>query len=277
MELDNCVQVHLGQLRLQVQLLDTNSGDTGAQLWCGGLLLAAWLASQSTAALLDREVLELGCGVSALPSAVAALKGAAHVMATDGVASLVELASSNLKLNSALVTVQQLDWQDIVDNATVEKIGFKGWDLLIFADVIYTRENAALLATCINILANPEGEIIGALCGLMCGCQEFMEEMLHLGFAAKQLHCAPDLLLSIDSGDVFADQDEARRMRPCYPTSASVLVSWQRQRDHPDDSARLICLLGEIQAAGLQRSEYEVQTHAAELAARQPLVTVGMW
>eukprot|EP00928_Gymnodinium_smaydae_P051901 TRINITY_DN35596_c0_g1_i1.p2 TRINITY_DN35596_c0_g1~~TRINITY_DN35596_c0_g1_i1.p2 ORF type:complete len:217 (-),score=66.40 TRINITY_DN35596_c0_g1_i1:478-1128(-) len=81
-------------------------GGTGARLWSGGVLLAEWLARGATVQpdvaaelggplpgncvdLQGKDVLELGAGAAALPSAVAARLGARRVLASDAVAEAI--------------------------------------------------------------------------------------------------------------------------------------------------------------------------------------------
>merc|ERR1712060_640393 len=101
-----------------------------------------------------------------------------------------------------------------------------------------------------------------------------------MGFIAKQLHCTQELLRSIDSGHVFADQEDEAKCRSCwtwYPASSSILVCWRRHAEHDDESAKLVGLLADLRAdltdaAGM--SGNQVNTGTAMLPQS---VRVGIW
>src|ERR1700754_2157596 len=104
-----------------------------ARPWPAGLALAAELTERPPAP--HTKVLELGCGL-ALPSVVAARAGA-EVLATDGATDAVVFAAHVLALNEVEGDVAHVDWTE-----HGEQLVRRGpWDLVLAADVLYTRAN----------------------------------------------------------------------------------------------------------------------------------------
>jgi predicted nicotinamide N-methyase len=104
-----------------------------ARPWPSGLALAGALAAAPPSA--GARVLELGCGLGA-PSVVAARAGA-QVLATDGAPDAVAFAAHTLALNEVAAEVAVVDW-----SAHGEALVARGpFDLLLAADVLYTRAN----------------------------------------------------------------------------------------------------------------------------------------
>jgi predicted nicotinamide N-methyase len=98
-------------------------------------------------------VLELGCGL-ALPSIVAARRGA-DVLATDGSSDAVAFAAHALALNGVLGEVAQADWAEHGDVLA----GRGPFDLVLAADVLYTRPNVELALELVPRLLAPGGEL----------------------------------------------------------------------------------------------------------------------
>jgi predicted nicotinamide N-methyase len=106
-----------------------------ARPWPSGLALAARVAADPPPA--GARVLELGCGLGA-PSIVAARAGA-RVLATDGSPDAVAFAAHALALNEADAEVAHADWSNAADGDALVARG--PWDLVLAADVLYTRAN----------------------------------------------------------------------------------------------------------------------------------------
>ena len=120
-----------------------------ARLWSSGRALAAALAASPPRG----RVLELGCGL-ALPSIVAALAGA-EVLATDGATDAVAFAAHGLALNDVEAEVAHVDWA-----AHGDALAARGpWDLVLAADVLYTRANVEAASRLLPRLLAPGGEI----------------------------------------------------------------------------------------------------------------------
>ncbi|CAA9481036.1 MAG: hypothetical protein AVDCRST_MAG85-671 [uncultured Solirubrobacteraceae bacterium] len=118
--------------------------------WPSGLSLARLVASQPPK---GKRVLELGCGL-AIPTVAAARAGAAHVLATDVNTDSIVFAAHNLHLNDVTGDTAVGDWRQIVETFADEP-----WDLVLAADVLYTRENVQLLVDVLPGLLAPGGEV----------------------------------------------------------------------------------------------------------------------
>jgi predicted nicotinamide N-methyase len=125
-----------------------------ARPWPSGLELARALAAAPPRAGADRlRVLELGCGLGA-PSIVAARTGA-RVLATDGAPDAVAFAAHALALNEVEAEVAHVDW-----GAHGEALVARGpFDLVLAADVLYTKANVAAALTLWPRLLAPGGEL----------------------------------------------------------------------------------------------------------------------
>jgi predicted nicotinamide N-methyase len=122
-----------------------------ARLWPSGGALAAALAAEPPAA--GARVLEVGCGL-ALPSIVAARAGA-QVLATDGITDAVAFAAHGLALNDVVGDVAHADWVEHGD-----ALAARGpFDLVLAADVLYTRANVETALRLLPRLVAPGGTI----------------------------------------------------------------------------------------------------------------------
>jgi predicted nicotinamide N-methyase len=125
-----------------------------ARPWPSGVGLAGHLHDHPLKP--GTTVLELGCGL-ALPSVIAAQQGA-QVLATDGSTDAVVFAAHTLALNEVEADVAHVDWSTHGD-ALVERGPF---DLVLAADVLYTRANADAAAALFPRLVKPEGRLLVA-------------------------------------------------------------------------------------------------------------------
>jgi predicted nicotinamide N-methyase len=120
-----------------------------ARPWPSGQALATHLREIPPAG----RVLELGCGL-ALPSVVAART--ADVLATDGHTDAVAFAAHVLALNEVEGEVAHVDWAE-----HGEQLVQRGpWDLVLAADVLYTRENVNAASRLFHRLVAPTGALI---------------------------------------------------------------------------------------------------------------------
>jgi predicted nicotinamide N-methyase len=118
--------------------------------WPSGLALARRVAADPP---VGKRVLELGCGLG-IPSIAAARGGAAHVLATDANTDAVVFAAHNLHLNDVAGETAAGDWYE-----TAGLLSAEPWDLVLAADVLYTRENVEKLVGVLPRLLAPGGEI----------------------------------------------------------------------------------------------------------------------
>jgi predicted nicotinamide N-methyase len=122
-----------------------------ATAWPSGLALAAALAADPPAR--GSRVLELGCGLG-LPSIVCARAGA-RVLATDGSTDAVAFAAHSLALNEVDAEVAHVDWERQGD-----ALAARGpWDVVLAADVLYTRANVETALRLLPRLLGPDGEV----------------------------------------------------------------------------------------------------------------------
>jgi predicted nicotinamide N-methyase len=121
-----------------------------ARPWPSGQTLAAHLRGHPPAG----RVLELGCGL-ALPSVVAARAGA-DVLATDGHTDAVAFAAHVLALNEVEGEVAHVDWTEHGE-LLVER---GPWDLVLAADVLYTRENVNAASRLFHRLVASTGTLL---------------------------------------------------------------------------------------------------------------------
>jgi predicted nicotinamide N-methyase len=118
--------------------------------WPSGLALARLVASEPPH---GRRVLELGCGLG-LPTVAAARNGAAQVLATDVNTDAIVFCAHNLHLNGTTGETAAGDWREIVQALATDP-----WDLVLAADVLYTRENVEALLDVLPRLLAPGGEL----------------------------------------------------------------------------------------------------------------------
>lgn len=175
---------------IRVALRRGDGGGTGSKLWSGGMLLAEWLArgagwrgsAQRCLDIAGKDVLELGAGIAALPSIVAAKSGALRVLATDGLADIVDAMQRNIEGNAPSVETGILKWAVAGQTAYPQSAQF---DVILFADAIYTERGALLLADTLMSLIRPHGVIVGALPNLRVGVSSFEDDMRIRGFEAS--------------------------------------------------------------------------------------------
>jgi predicted nicotinamide N-methyase len=148
-----------------------------ARPWPSGLALAAAPAPSG-------RVLELGCGLGA-PS-IAAARAGACVLATDGVSDAVAFAAHSFALNEAPGEVAVADWAR--DGEALVERG--PWDVVLAADVFYTRANVDTALRLFPALVERGGEIRLADPG-RAGTRDFLAAARH-SFALR----------SAEAGDV---------------------------------------------------------------------------
>ena len=141
-----------------------------ARPWPSGVGLAGHLHDHPVEA--GTRVLELGCGL-ALPSVIAAQQGA-RVLATDGSTDAVVFAAHTLALNEVEGDVAHVDWSTHGD-ALIERGPF---DLVLAADVLYTKANVEAAAALFPKLVKPGGKLLIADPN-RAGAQYFLRRFAH--------------------------------------------------------------------------------------------------
>jgi predicted nicotinamide N-methyase len=123
-----------------------------AELWPSAVALARHLSERD---LGSTRVIELGCGVG-LPTILALAQGA-DVLATDHYEAALDFTTHNARANlDQEPDISALDWCE----PDIE--GMETFDLVLAADVLYERKNAAALAYLVPQLLAPGGEAIFA-------------------------------------------------------------------------------------------------------------------
>jgi predicted nicotinamide N-methyase len=123
-----------------------------AELWPSALALARHLSARD---LTGVRAIELGCGVG-LPTIVALARGA-KVLATDHYEDALEFTAHNATTNlDREPDTALLDWR------TPDIEGLGTFDLVLAADVLYERKNAAALADLVPKLLAPGGKAVFA-------------------------------------------------------------------------------------------------------------------
>ncbi|MBA2783055.1 MAG: methyltransferase domain-containing protein [Rubrobacteraceae bacterium] len=123
-----------------------------AELWPSALALARHLSERDLA---GTSAIELGCGVG-LPTLLALTRGAT-VLATDHYEAALDFTVHNASTNLHLEpNTSLLDWRE------PDTGGIGTFDLVLAADVLYERKNAAALADIVPKLLAPGGEAIFA-------------------------------------------------------------------------------------------------------------------
>jgi len=141
-----------------------------ARPWPSGVGLAGHLHDHPVRP--GTTVLELGCGL-ALPSVIAAQHGA-RVLATDGSTDAVAFAAHTLQLNEVEGEVAHVNWSTDGD-ALLERGPF---DLVLAADVLYTRANVEDATALFPKLVKPGGRLLIADPN-RAGAQHFLERFEH--------------------------------------------------------------------------------------------------
>ena len=151
----------IGRLDLRIAEAATPFGATGADTTGG----AVWAAAGALAELLetrsfdDETVLELGCGC-ALASVVAAKRGAATVVATDGSAACVRRAARSIALNGADASAVRFDWESCVGEDGGPGALRAVADVVVASDVIYGENCVGPLVAAIAHVAKRDAEIL---------------------------------------------------------------------------------------------------------------------
>ena len=112
-------------------------------LWRSGMALARELDGEDLRGL---RVVELGCGL-AVPS-IAAARGGAEVIATDGDIDALGLVRQNAEANGVELETAAVDWAD--PDELVDRGPF---DLVLCSDILYERPSVALLLNLLPRLA----------------------------------------------------------------------------------------------------------------------------
>lgn len=120
-----------------------------ADLWPSARVLAATVHEEHGS---GRRLLEMGCGLG-LPT-IAAMDAGFDVLATDYYVDAIHMTRANA-------------WRNLGREPAVRLVNWRAWpddlgmfDVIVAADVLYEKEYATLVATCIAQSLAPNGEAI---------------------------------------------------------------------------------------------------------------------
>jgi 2-polyprenyl-3-methyl-5-hydroxy-6-metoxy-1,4-benzoquinol methylase len=100
------------------------------------------------------SVLELGCGLGLV--SIAAARGGARVLATDGSTDAVAYAAHALALNEVDGVAAHADWREHAGAL----VAAGPWDVVLAADVLYTRASVEAALRLLPRLLAPDGELL---------------------------------------------------------------------------------------------------------------------
>lgn len=179
----------------------------GGLLWSSGLLLARYLRRRGLQQIMESDqkpsVLELGCGVAALPSLLVA-GDALSVCATD-LPEILPMTSENLKINASYVDVNPgvielmaFDWSSQVS------IG-RTFDMLLAADLLYDPQLQEPLVECFQHSVAAGGRALVTFQERDAVVEtRFFDALLQRGFQV----CCPDI-----DGDLEEDLPPGLKLR----------------------------------------------------------------
>lgn len=123
-----------------------------ATVWPAGRMLAHEVAGAPPPA--GARVLELGCGLGLV--SIAAARGGARVLATDGSTDAVAYAAHALALNEVDAVAAHADWREHAGAL----VAAGPWDVVLAADVLYTRASVEAALRLLPRLLAPDGELL---------------------------------------------------------------------------------------------------------------------
>ena len=123
-----------------------------ATVWPAGRMLAHEVAGAPPPA--GARVLELGCGLGLV--SIAAARGGARVLATDGSTDAVAYAAHALALNEVDGVAAHADWREHAGAL----VAAGPWDVVLAADVLYTRASVEAALRLLPRLLAPDGELL---------------------------------------------------------------------------------------------------------------------
>lgn len=160
----------------------------GTLLWEAGVHLAAFLVETHGQAMLNKEVLELGCGTGIVGITTAVL--GAHAVMTD-IPDVLGEAQTNIDLNSNLLTESQgsvdlaiLDW-----NNPQNELLDMNYDYVVGSDLIYSEGAIRPLAGVVARLAGKGNRPRVYMCH--CHRSAQLDTAMAQGFADVGLRLQP--------------------------------------------------------------------------------------
>lgn len=150
-----------------------------ADLWPSARVLAGALLAEAGA---GRRLLELGCGLGL--DTTAALAAGFEVLATDYYEDAIHVARGNAARNVGKEpAVRMVNWRSWPDDLGT-------FDVVIAADVLYEKEYAVLVGSCIARALAPGGEAIVADPGRLA-LPAFLEHLPTVGLTVTSTTVVP--------------------------------------------------------------------------------------
>lgn len=209
------------KLEIQVRYGSFARSATASCLWASGFELARWIFGPGQPDVLDKMVLELGCGLG-LASLLAISVGAKHVLATDvnlAVLDNLEESAAAMGLDACwlqeaggktetllLSTLDFCSFQDIskVSDAWLSLLSrwhhqnfghHTHWDLVIFSDCVYSETHGELLARALCTLLTTDAagrtkaaQVVGAFpTEHRTGVEKFWNVASELGLSWREV------------------------------------------------------------------------------------------
>ena len=208
---------HAGNITMRQAAGSGLASSLSTVMWDAGFVLARHLDTlAASGALADASVVELGAGLG-LPSIVAALGGAAPVLATDGDAQCLPLLSANAERAGASVLTRALRWDEA--EAALALNGGRRFDVVLAADVVYAGNAGAAwraLLKALRLLAAPGASILLAQTIRYGDAHDaFLRLARRRGFAVETLPPDRDAGGGGDGGgDALAGKVLIYRLRP---------------------------------------------------------------
>eukprot|EP00928_Gymnodinium_smaydae_P020843 TRINITY_DN18060_c0_g1_i1.p1 TRINITY_DN18060_c0_g1~~TRINITY_DN18060_c0_g1_i1.p1 ORF type:complete len:371 (-),score=68.42 TRINITY_DN18060_c0_g1_i1:355-1467(-) len=243
-------QVQATTAELSVRLpAAVNGGGTGRTLWPSCFLLVEWLLGccahgsetvVGSCSLKGKSVLELGCGMAALPSVAALLAGARRVVASDGVSGVVSWLRQNLDSNGlSKVETRVLDWQ----HPPPADLRPRRFDVVLFSDAVYTQRGGLFLADALQKYTKRGGVVIGAAPGNRGGpWDDFVSDLTWRDFTAEDVQ-VPDDIRARAELHFLADDDS-----PCTLDEFRTVKLWRWRRDAAPQE-RAVDVIDDVDAA----------------------------
>lgn len=206
---------------------------SGGIIWPSARIMCKWIGMQIN--MQGRRVLELGAGAGACGIFAAAM-GASRVLLTDDgeKPGLLELAHSNIRLNSELFPSCWIDVDSLLWGTSTEAATLGPWDVVLVSDATYVEQGTRLLCQTIKHLllsesaldARPqvivahqdrEGSTLEALTSIANECCLHVREII--------AEYTPSLQGSRgEEWDEGCDADQTQRWRQHAPDGPCVLV-----------------------------------------------------
>lgn len=164
---------------------------TGGRLWSSAHQLASFVFAHRQI-LAGKHVLELGCGLG-LPSLVAS-HFAAKVVASDSDHTVVKnIGRVALQIGGAAADTLSARELNFSTASGMSAAGLRCWDVVLFADCVYSHEMGAALPHAISALLKPDGMALAALppSGRV-GLDDFWAEIPRAGLSWQKPKCWPE-------------------------------------------------------------------------------------